>query len=93
MLIGYLSDEQHVAIAGAWVTLENESGRWDLRSQADGALLADVAPGEYQITLNHADFGGKRVRATIREDDPCQFRLMSDSLVGYMWPKWVRVGQ
>ncbi len=93
MLIGYLSDEQHVAIAGAWVTLENESGRWDLRSQSDGALLADVAGGEYQVTLNHADFGGKRVTATIREDNPCQFRLLSESLVGYMWPKWVRVGQ
>ena len=88
MLIGFVSDEQHVAIPGALVTFENESGRWDLSSQADGALLAELAPGEYQVTLNRDGFGGKRVTAMVDGTHPCQFRLLSDGLVGYMWPKW-----
>ena len=30
---------------------------------------------------------------TVREDEPYQFRLLSDCLLGYAWPKWVRSGE
>ena len=26
-------------------------------------------------------------------ETPIQFRLLSDGLIGYAWPKWVRAGQ
>jgi len=32
-------------------------------------VLADVAEGEYRVTLNHDGFGGKRVSATVSNGD------------------------
>ena len=27
------------------------------------------------------------------DGEPLQFRLLSDGLLGYMWPKWIRAGE
>ena len=94
MLIGYVSDEQFVAIPDMAVELIAPTGqRVATHSTASGAIDVDVTPGEYQVILNKPGYGGKRVTVTINPDQPHQFRLLRDGLLGYVWPKWVRAGE
>ena len=66
MLIGYVSDEQFLAIPDVAVELIDGSGqRWAIHSTASGALVADVAPGDYAVILNKPGYGAKRVQVTI----------------------------
>jgi len=66
------------------------------RSSASGAVIAALEPGTYQVTLAKSGFSRKRTSLTVQSQDPGgateqhQFRLMSTSLSGYAWPKWVR---
>lgn len=100
MLIGYVSDERYLALCD--VALEFVSSRGgdsvEIRSRASGAVYADLPGGEYTVYLQKPGFGQKRVTMTIRDDagqpgEPYHFRLLTDSLLGYMWPKWVRSGE
>ena len=52
MLIGYVSDERYVALAGVALEFERE-GRSAavVRSTPRGAVYADIEPGEYRVTL------------------------------------------
>ncbi len=93
MLIGYVSDERYVAIAGALLEFERDGSSVVARSTPRGAVYADLAPGEYRVTLVKEGFGSKRVTLRIPEAIPYQFRLLSDCLLGYAWPKWVRSGE
>lgn len=93
MLIGYVSDERYVALPDTLLEFENERGSVEARSRASGAIHADLPPGEYRVTLAKPGFGSKRVSVTIRDGQPYQFRLLSDCLLGYPWPKWVRAGE
>jgi N,N-dimethylformamidase len=97
MLIGYVSDERYVALADVLVDFESVPGSTAepiaTRSRATGALYADLAPGEYLVTLSKTGYGSKRVRMHVDPDRPYQFRLLSDGLLGYAWPKWVRAGE
>src|ERR1700756_2213479 len=103
MLIGYVSDERYVALPNVLLEFENEHGSnehgpneqrsVEARSRASGAVYADLPPGEYRVTLNKPGFGGKRVSMTVREGTPYHFRLLSDCLLGYPWPKWVKSGE
>src|SRR5690606_37570527 len=43
-------------------------------------------------TLARDGFSGKRVAIEVRDGEPYQFRLLSDRLLGYAWPKWVNAG-
>lgn len=91
-LIGYVSDERYLALADVAVELVDGSTRIQLRSSASGALVADVPLGTYQVTLAAPGYGTKRVEARLGES-PHQFRLLSDTLLGYVWPKWARSGE
>jgi hypothetical protein len=91
MLIGYVSDEQFVAIPDALVQLERGGELIAARSTSAGAILADVPPGEYTVTLAKDGYGSKRVRMTAGAK-PYQFRLLSNRLAAYVWPKWVKAG-
>jgi N,N-dimethylformamidase len=93
MLIGYVSDERYVALPDVLLEFEGTSGSVEVRSRASGAVHADLAPGTYDVILAKAGFGSKRVRITVTEGSPYQFRLLSDGLLGYAWPKWVRAGE
>jgi hypothetical protein len=94
MLVGYVSDEQFIAIPDVAVELIAVSGdRVATHSWASGAIVAVVEPGDYQVILNKPGYGGKRVQVTLGGDQPHQFRLLRDGLLGYAWPKWVRVGE
>lgn len=93
MLIGYLSDERYVAVPDVLLEFENGEVSVEARSRASGAVHADLAPGDYTVTLSRDGFGSKIVEMTVTEGKPYQFRLLKDSLLGYMWPKWVKGGE
>jgi hypothetical protein len=94
MLIGYVSDENYVAIADCAIELDQDGQTVaTTHSTARGAIHADVPPAGYRVTLARSGFGSKSVRLTLPLDKPYQFRLLSDGLLGYVWPKWVRSGE
>jgi hypothetical protein len=94
MLIGYVSNENDLALLD--VVLEFHSGGEPLAvvtSSPRGAIYADLPDGEYRVTLAKPGYGSKTVDIVIAPDDlPHRFRLLSDNLYGYAWPKWVSGG-
>jgi hypothetical protein len=96
MKIGYVSDERFVALCDVVLEFENKScgSSIETRSRASGSVHADIPPGEYLVTLQKPGYGSKRVHLTITETSkPYQFRLLTDGLLGYAWPKWVQAGE
>ena len=94
MLIAYVSDERYVGLADVVLEFTNAAGEsFEARSRASGAVYANLPSGEHLVTLNKPGFGGKRVRMTPRPDKPYHFRLLSDGLLGYAWPRCVRAGE
>ena len=93
MLVGYVSDERYVAVHDVAVLIENEEHQVATRSRADGSIKADIPAGRYHVTLAKDGFGSKRADVEFAQDRPHHFRLLSDCLLGYAWPKWVRCGE
>jgi N,N-dimethylformamidase len=93
MLIGYVSDERYVALADVLFEFFDGKRRVGVRSTASGAVEAEIDPGMYQVTFCKPGFGAKRIEFAVPTPQPYQFRLLSDSLLGYAWPKWVRSGE
>jgi N,N-dimethylformamidase len=97
MLIGYVSDEDYSAIADAAVEFDRGGETvYVTRSTARGAIFAELPTGDYRVTIQKPGFGSKRSWLTIHESrpqSPHQFRLLSDRLIGYVWPKWRRSGE
>lgn len=94
MLIGYVSDERYVAVPDALVELDQDDSCVAVaRTTPRGEVLVDVPPGTYRVTLTCQGFGSKSLMLEVPQADPYQFRLLSDAMVGYMWPKWVRSGE
>jgi N,N-dimethylformamidase len=94
MLIGYVSDERYVAVADVLLEFERD-GQTEavVRSTPRGAVHAELAPGDYRVTLVKEGFGSKSVTMTVGEEQPYHFRLLSDRLLGYVWPRAVRSGE
>ncbi len=94
-LIGYVGDERYVALSDVSVEFQDASGRSvEARSRASGAVWCDLPEGQYEVVLQKAGFGAKRTRITVAEGAaPHHFRLLSDGLLGYAWPKVVRSGE
>src|SRR5687768_9401863 len=94
MLIGYVSDERYVALADVALEFTDALGAsWETHSRASGSVHLDLPAGEYLVTLQKPGFGSKRVHMTPRPGQPYHFRLLSDGLLGYAWPKCVRSGE
>lgn len=93
MLVGYVSNERYVALSDVLFEFRRGQHTATARSTISGAVYADIAPGEYEVVLGRSGYGSKIVRMQIRENDPCQFRLLSDCLLGYVWPKYVKSGE
>ncbi len=93
MLIGYVSDERYVALADVLIELQRDGTSIETRSRASGAVYADVSPGTYRVTLQKPGYGAKRAEAALGTGQPHAFRLLSNKLLGYAWPKWVRSGE
>lgn len=93
MLVGYVSNERYVALGDVLLEFRGPSGAVNVRSQASGAVHADLLPGPYEVVLSKDGFGSKRTIMQVRPGQPFQFRLLSDGLLGYAWPKCVRSGE
>lgn len=92
-LIGWVSDERYVAVPEASIEIQRDGVTVAVtRSTARGAVYADLPPGEYTATLAKAGFGSKSSVFAVG-GPPHQFRLLSDGLLGYVWPRWVRSGE
>jgi N,N-dimethylformamidase len=93
MLIGYVSDELYLALHDVSVEFLREGRSCaTVRSTPRGAVYAELEPGSYDVELARDGYGAKRLRLDLPLACPTQFRLLSDRLAGYMWPKWVRSG-
>jgi len=93
MFIGYVSDEMHVAIADAQVEFRRGDEAVEARSSASGAVRAEVEAGHWSVVLTAPGHGRKAIEMDIAPDmEPYRFRLLSDRLLGYCWPKWSRGG-
>ncbi len=92
--LGYISDEDYLAIPSVAVEIESlaDGALTLLTSSPRGALYADLAPGRYRVTFAKDGYGSKWVECDLGEQ-PQQFRLLKDQLCGYMWPKWARSGE
>lgn len=93
MLIGYVSDERYLALSDVLLEFVSDAGSVETRSRASGAVYADLPPGPYTVYLARNGFGAKRVAMTVVAGQPYHFRLLSETLLGYAWPKWVRAGE
>src|SRR5207248_10543822 len=93
MLLGYVSDERYVAIAGVEIEIVGAAASIATRARASGAIHAEIEPGRYELILARDGFGAKRIAVDLAADKPQQFRLLKDDLLGYAWPKWVRAGE
>jgi N,N-dimethylformamidase len=94
VLVGHVSDERYVALADVLVEFERDGRSVAVvRSTPRGAVYAEIEPGEYRVTLVRDGYGSKSVTMTADPAEPYKFRLLSDGLLGYVWPKWVRTGE
>jgi hypothetical protein len=95
MHVGYVSDENYVALADVLLEFTSAQGQsFEARSRATGSVCCDLPTDiEYEVTLQKPGFGSKRVRMTPRPGQIHHFRLLADGLLGYVWPKWVRSGE
>jgi hypothetical protein len=92
--IGYVSDERFVAVPDATLEFVGASGAsFEARSRASGAVHVELPPGEYRVVIQKPGFGAKFSRVVLPTERPHRFRLLSDGLLGYAWPKWVRSGE
>lgn len=94
-LLAYVSDEMYVALADVQAEFESLDTRdvTVLRSSPRGAFYGNLPEGRYRAALAKDGYGSKTVTMDVRDGRPYQFRLLSDTLLGYMWPKWVRSGE
>ena len=93
MLIGYVSNERYVALADVLFEFRSNGTVVTARSTISGAVYADLNSGAYEVVLGKEGYGSKIVQVEVCEAEPYHFRLLSDGLVGYMWPKCVRSGE
>ena len=93
MLLGYVSDERYIALAGVEIEILGPGGSIAARSCASGSIHADIEPGHYEVILAKDGYGSKRVTVDLAAISRDHFRLLKDDLLGYAWPKWVTRGE
>jgi len=94
MLVAYVSDERYAALPDVLLEFEGVAGSFEARSRATGSVHVDLPPGPYKVTLQKPGFGAKSVQLDVAPAQaPHHFRLLSDGLLGYAWPKWVKAGE
>ena len=93
MLVGYVSDERYLALSDVQFEFRRDGNVVLSRSTISGAVYADIDPGSYEVVFGKQGFGSKIIQVDVDAAKPYQFRLLSDSLLGYMWPKCVKSGE
>ena len=91
ILLGYVSDESDLALAGVAVEIDQGSAHDLSYTGASGAVYSSITTGDCRVTLAKAGYGPKQL-TTHFSGTPLRLRLLSDAPVGYMWPKWIRSG-
>ncbi len=92
MLLGYVSDEHYIALADVAVDIFGDERSWATHSGASGVVYCDVPPGRYEVVLSREGYGPKRTTVDLTPGAPVQFRLLSERIYGYAWPKWAVAG-
>jgi N,N-dimethylformamidase len=92
LLVGYVSDERYLALSNVQFEFEKDGCVYSTESTASGAVRAELEPGVHRVTLVKDGFGSKIIDVTVDEERLYQFRLLSDTLLGYAWPKAIRSG-
>ena len=93
MLIGFVSDEMHVALSDVLFEFSKGSEVLEARSSASGAVRAELSAGVWQAVVTKLNFGRKTIQIEVKLGmSLIQMRLMSDRLLGYAWPKWAQAG-
>ena len=94
MLIGFVSDERYVAIPDVLVEFENSSLSEPIvvRSTPRGEIYAPIPAGTYAVVLTKLGYGSKMATLELGAGPPHQFRLLTDDLLGYMYPLWAKSG-
>jgi hypothetical protein len=93
-LLGHVSDEYYAALCDVVVELNVPGGpSCVVRSTPSGAVYAALPPGPCEAVLAKPGYGSKRVNFEIDPARPHAFRLLSDTMQGYAWPKWCRGGE
>ncbi len=93
ILVGYVSDERYVALSDVSLEFQRAGQSVAVRSRATGSVYAPIEPGVWRVTLAKQGYGSKSVELTVDPAKPYQFRLLTDRLYGYAWPKCVRGGE
>ena len=93
MLVGWVSNERYEALADVMLEFRREGNFYPTRSTISGAVHAELAPGNYEVVIGKDGYGSKIIDVEVNEDHPHHFRLLSDTLFGYMWPKYVKAGE
>jgi N,N-dimethylformamidase len=94
MLVAYVSDEHYLALPDVLLEFEGDAGSFEARSRASGSVHVELPAGTYKVTLQQPGFGAKSVRVELAPyRTPHHFRLLSDGLLGYAWPKWLQSGE
>lgn len=97
MLIGYVSDERYVALPQVQLEFEpagSPGESIEAHSRATGSVYANLEPGRYKVTLFKAGYGQKSVMLDMKPGmPPHHFRLLTDGLLGYAWPRQVKSGE
>src|SRR5947207_2967098 len=92
MLIGYVSDEYYAALPDVALEFHGAGRQVLVHSWTSGAVHAELPAGEYEVCLSRSGYGSKRVRIQVAPERPIHFRMLSDRLLGYAWPKWCKAG-
>lgn len=92
MLVGYVSNERYMALCDVQFEFRCTTGVVTARSSISGAVYVDISPGTYEVVFGKEGYGSKIVQLNVNGEVPYQFRLLTDSLLGYMWPKCVKSG-
>ena len=80
-------------MAGVQLEFTGPGGeRYATTSTATGSVCIDLPPGQYGVALNIAGYGAKRSQLTVPSAMPHHFRLLSDTLLGYVWPMYTTAG-
>ena len=60
MLIGYVSDQQYVALADVCLEFIDIAGRsWETRSRASGSVYLDLPAGSYRVVIQNKRLQGR----------------------------------
>jgi len=92
MLVGYVSDEDYKALCSVDLEFKNNDIIVLAQSNVTGSIYAEIEPGYYSVSLGKPGYGSKQVKIEVNPEKPYQFRLLSDLMRGFMWPKWIRSG-